>query len=321
MNLWGTRYGSPQHGLCTVLISSQENDLKKLNIVHITGTKGKGSTCVFLKSFLRAHGQRTGFPQKVGLYTSPHLTHIRERIQINDQPISEGLFVKYFFELWDCLIPHNESIEEGRIGPRFLQYLCLLAFHVFIKENVDAAIFEVHNGGRLDSTNVIPHPVATGITPIGMDHLLSLGPTIERIAWHKSGILKTGSPAFSARQDLTPTAVLETSALEKGVLVTYVPVSQLLPTQARAIEVPVQRENCSLALALAQSFLRRTAPTQEMTTEDIHQGVDNFSWPGRFEVKEDQDGLCKWFIDGAHNEMSLEIAARWFALHVPKITG
>ena len=293
--------------------------MKKLNIVHIAGTKGKGSTCAFLSSFLRTHGLRTGFPQKVGLYTSPDLRCIRERIQINNQPITENMFAQYFFEVWERLTSQAtvENKEPPR-EPRYLQLLALLAFHTFIKENVDAAIFETHHGGEYDATNVIQSPVATGITPIGMDHVAQLGPSIEDITWHKSGIFKPGALAFSVLQSPGPTAVMKARAAKKGVQLTLVPICPSLPGEAQALSVPVQRENCSLALALARGFLHQTAPSQELNSADISQGANNFSWPGRFEIIKDKIGACTWFLDGAHNELSLEVTARWFAVNLSK---
>jgi folylpolyglutamate synthase len=283
-----------------------------LNIIHVAGTKGKGSTCAFTRSFLRAHGLRTGFPRKIGLYTSPDLRCIRERIQINDQPVMEDMFTQYFFEVWERLASQdsNTTVENTR-QPRYLQLLALVAFHTFIREQVDAAIFETHHGGEYDATNVIPQPVATAITSIGMDHIAQLGPTIEDIAWHKAGIFKPGAPAFSAAQDPGPTSVIRSRATEKGVDLTFVSVDQSLPVNVPALSVPAQRVNCSLALAVARAFLQRKSPGDHLSQDDILQGVEKFSWPGRFEII--NEGSCQWFLDGAHNELSVEQAAEWFA--------
>ena len=159
--------------------------------MHIAGTKGKGSTCAFVRSLLHQHGKRTGFPQKVGLYTSPDLTCIRERIQINGTPISEDLFTKYFYDIWDRLfLRHDDHENAKKPQPRYLQFLLLLAIHTFCQEGTQAAIIETHHGGEYDATNVVSGPVVTGITSIGLDHLAQLGPTIEDIAWHKAGIFK-----------------------------------------------------------------------------------------------------------------------------------
>lgn len=92
--------------------------------------------------------------------------------------------------------PESGQNSETTRQPRYLQFVALLAFHTFIRENVQAAIFETHYGGEYDATNVMQNPVVTGITSLGMDHIAQLGPTIENIAWHKAGIFKSRSPAF-----------------------------------------------------------------------------------------------------------------------------
>lgn len=186
-----------------------------------------------------------------------------------------------------------------------------MAFHTFIKEKVDAAIFETHHGGEYDATNVILKPVVMGITSLGMDHISQLGPTIEDIAWHKAGIFKTGTPAFSASQDVRPSAVLSKRAAEKGVNLTFISTNDALPDSGGVLSIPVQRLNCSLALEIVRAFLKLKAPEHTIDLDDISSGIENFSWAGRFEVIE--DGISRWFLDGAHNMMSLEQAAEWFS--------
>ncbi|EEP78059.1 hypothetical protein UREG_02908 [Uncinocarpus reesii 1704] len=199
----------------------------------------------------------------------------------------------------------------GARQPRYLQLLTLLAFHTFIREEVDAAIFEVHHGGEYDATNVIRKPVVTGITSLGMDHVGQLGPTLETIAWHKAGIFKPGAPAFSVTQEPGPTGVMSKRALDKGTNLTFVSTKDCFPTGGGAVSVPVQRLNASLALELTEAFLRIKAPGHTMSDEDIHRGVENFSLIGRFEIIDERN--LQWFVDGAHNVLSLEQTAEWFA--------
>ncbi|KAJ5535390.1 folylpolyglutamate synthase [Penicillium freii] len=297
------------------ILGHSESDVNNLNIVHISGTKGKGSTCAFTRSFLHAHGIRTGFPKRIGLYTSPDLQCIRERIQIDNQPITEDLFTQYFFEVWDSLASQGlgQDVETTR-QPRYLQFLALLAFHAFIRENVDVAIFETHHGGEYDATNVIPRPVVTGITSLGMDHIEQLGPTIENIAWHKAGILKPEAPAFSVPQEAGPMKVLGDRAAEKKTSLTFISTNNHLPANVRALSAPVQRLNASLAIELARMVLQRKAPGHTIDSDDIARGIDNFSWLGRFETIE--DGMSQWFLDGAHNPLSLKQAAEWFSNNI-----
>ncbi|EXJ65532.1 folylpolyglutamate synthase [Cladophialophora yegresii CBS 114405] len=289
-------------------------DVAALNIIHVAGTKGKGSTCAFARSLLQARGQRTGFPNKIGLYTSPDLTCIRERIQIDGQPISEDLFTKYFFEIWDRLFlqPDRVTTDDAK-QPRFLQFMALLAIHTFTREGTRATIFETHHGGEYDATNVIAAPVVTGITSIGLDHLAQLGPEIEDVAWHKAGIFKTGTPAFSSPQTPAVEAVLRARASQKNVEFAIVSVDPSLPRHANALRPHVQRINCSLAIALVNTFLSAKSPIDKsrLSEQDIETGIENFSWPGRFEII--KTPRCTWFLDGAHNELSIGQAVEWFA--------
>lgn len=239
---------------------------------------------------------------------------IRERIQIDNQPITEDLFTRYFFEVWDTLAsPGLERAAETSRQPRYLQLLALLAFHTFIKEKVDAAIFETHHGGEYDATNVIRKPVATAITSLGMDHVAQLGPTLEDIAWHKSGIFKPGAAAFSVIQDAGPSEVLRKRAAERNTDLTFVPLSKTLPINKTALGAPVQRLNCSLAIQLANKFLQLKG-SEILDADDISKGIDGFSWAGRFEVID--KGSSRWFLDGAHNTLSLEQVAEWFSKNV-----
>jgi len=196
--------------------------------------------------------------------------------------------------------------------PRYLQLFALVSFHAFIKEGVYVAIYETHHGGEYDATNVIEHPVATVITTLGMDHIQQLGPTVENIAWHKAGIFKRGAHAFSSPQEPPAAEVLRARAAEKGVNLCFVEIDPDLPADEPQIKPDVQRMNCSVALAAVRHFLKERAPKDapQLSSPDISRGITQFSWPGRFQtiVK----GLFTWFLDGAHNEMSVSKAAEWF---------
>ena len=252
------------------------------------------------------YGERTGFPRKIGLYTSPHLKCVQERVQINSEPISEAIFAKYVFEVWDKLSSCDSK-------PRFLQLLLLVAIHAFIGERVDAAVFETHHGGEYDATNAIESSVVSGITPIGMDHIAQLGPTIENIAWHKAGVFRKGALAFSAPQVPKVVEVLNRRAKEKESTLEYVvDINPLLPSNAPALKPEVQSANASLALALCNGFLKSKLPGEpRLTSTDIVGGVEQFFWPGRYH--QIIDDANQWFLDGAHNDLSVQKAAEWFA--------
>ena len=156
-----------------------EDDLKGLHIIHVAGTKGKGSTCSFAESMLRRSGLKTG------LFTSPHMVQVRERIRINGKPVSEGLFVRYLDETWGKL-----SAVAAEEMPTYFRFLTLMAFHTFLQEKVDVAVVEVGIGGLFDATNVIDKPIVCGITSLGLDHVKLLGNSLVSIAKHKAGIMK-----------------------------------------------------------------------------------------------------------------------------------
>ena len=194
-----------------------------------------------------------------------------------------------------------------------MQLLTLLAIHTFIREKIDVTVMETNKGGEFDSTNVINQPVATGITSIGLDHLAQLGPSIENVAWHKAGIFKPGAPAFCSPQDPEVGIVLKNRAMDKGVKLRFVMIDESLPKDSKALQPYVQKVNSSLALALVNSVLNQKFSTANTSLgkADIEMGLRNFYWPGRFEIL--FDGMDKWFIDGAHNDLSIRNVAHWFS--------
>ena len=257
-------------------------------------------------------------PKRVGLFTSPHLTTVRERITIDSRPISEVSFATYFFEVWDALrlskdTPITEEVWTTR--PNYFRFLTLLSFHVFLAERVDAAVYEVGIGGAFDSTNIIESPAATGITALGIDHVETLGPTIEQIAWHKAGIFKRGVPAFSVAQPPEAEAVLTERAIEKGTIMQVIrPLGafddlRLVPNES------YQRQNAALAVALADVVLQKLghAPliSEGRPNPLARHALEQTVWRGRFETLKRMGAT--WYLDGAHTVDSLRLSGQWFA--------
>ncbi|KAJ5471851.1 folylpolyglutamate synthase [Penicillium diatomitis] len=281
------------------LLGYSQADLGRLNVIHVAGTNGKGSTCAYISSILQSCGC------KVGLYTSPHLLTIRERIRINGRPIKEETFTTYLFEIWDKL-PLQASANMD--FPRYLQLLTLLSFHVFLQEGVDVAVYEPHMGGTYDATNVVRSPAVTAVTRIAKDHVRLLGPDLQDIARHKAGIFKSGCRAFSAPQEAEVTKALEQRARElENVTLSFVEPDSSLQV------IRFQRENCSLAIEVAKEWISLRKPAKLFSfSEHINRGLRMFDWPGRYQ-QITEDGNHKWFLDGAHNESGLSTAVSWFA--------
>jgi folylpolyglutamate synthase len=290
--------------------------------VHVAGTKGKGTVCAYVNSILSVYQKSHGLPEKTGLFTSPHLVSVRERIRINSEPISPPLFAKYFFEIWDLLESSAQALSlDPTIKPVYFRYLTLMSFHTFLKEGVKVAVYEVGVGGEYDSTNIIERPAATGISTLGIDHVFALGDTVDKISWHKAGIMKTGSPGFTTEQVPEAMEVLNGRAQEKGVKLKLVQINPALQNVKINPDADFQRKNASLAIELTNTVLKRIDPSFSLPESNLPiefvDGLEQVVWRGRFEVK--LDGNIRWCLDGAHTADSLIVAARWFVSQSSKL--
>ncbi|KAK5657008.1 hypothetical protein OQA88_3531 [Cercophora sp. LCS_1] len=306
-------------------IGYSSQDLDRLNIIHVAGTKGKGSTCAFVDSILSRYHQTRGTPKSVGLFTSPHLIAVRERIRIDSRPISEDLFARYFFEVWDRLETSQDAADLVEVGtkPIYARYLTLMSYHVFLSEGVDAAVYETGIGGEYDATNVVDRPIASGISTLGIDHVFVLGDTVDKIAWHKAGIMKPGSPAFTIEQVCSAAEVLKGRAIEKGVDLKVLDIDPRLKNVKIHPDAAFQKKNATLAVALAETALKKLdpsfSPDPGSLPKEFVEGLEQVVWRGRCEVKE--EGNVTWHVDGAHTVDSLKMAARWFVGEVAEKKG
>ncbi|KAI8374580.1 Mur ligase [Radiomyces spectabilis] len=323
-------------------IGYESKDFDSLNVIHVAGTKGKGSTCAFTQSILRhASSDR---PIRTGLFTSPHLVAVRERIRINGEPISEDQFAKYSQDVWDRLEATKEEalaemeakdkdmkdmVKSGRQHPDkpvYFRYLTLVALHAFMQENVDVAILEVGVGGEYDSTNIVEKPIVCGITALGLDHVSVLGDTIDKIAWHKAGIIKPHVPVVSFEQLPEAIEVVKQRAQDNQAPLEIIHASQV--NQLDGIKLGLaglhQKYNALTAIAMCKIWLERcrqmSFSPEDAVPASFHKGLTEVKWPGRGQQLDMKDtkyaaqvsSPVKWYLDGAHTIESLQVCVDWF---------
>ncbi|ORX68837.1 FolC bifunctional protein, partial [Linderina pennispora] len=307
-------YSIPEFASFVEKIGHKVADLDRLNVIHVTGTKGKGSTCAFVNSLLSSDLE-SGRRLKIGLFTSPHLIEVRERIQINGQPISSDKFAKYFYQVYNALKAEEPKLRkvmpESPDMPMYFRFLTLMAYHTFLQESVDVAIMEVGVGGEYDSTNVIQKPVVCGIASLGIDHQGSLGNTVEEIAWHKAGIMKQGAPAYSVEQPDGALRVLEERAKERHTTI------EIIHPLDHSVELGIPGEhqaiNAALAVKLCQEWAARTN-TRFANGSWIADGLRTARWPGRSQTfASPRHANISYNVDGAHTVESMAACGKWFA--------
>jgi dihydrofolate synthase / folylpolyglutamate synthase len=273
---------------------------------HIAGTNGKGSTAAFLESILRHAGLKTG------LYTSPHLEKITERIRVNGEEISEKAFAAVFTRIHELI---EKLLAEGRLRahPTYFECVTATGFEYFAEQRVDFAVFEVGLGGRLDATNIL-HPAVAIVTPVDFDHENFLGHSLREIAYEKAGILKPGVPVVVAEQHLEALEVilrrakeLQCRALEtsRAYRVTHHPGSVTAQVEevdtgwsveiAPSLRGNYQIKNAVTALAAARLLRQRGL---DISDQAITEGISKTEWPGRLERLQSQPDV---YLDGAHN--------------------
>lgn len=305
------------------LLSLLGNPHQKVHTVHIGGTKGKGSTATMLARMLEANDY------KVGLYTSPHVVHLHERIMVNSQMVSES-------EMCDLLNRIYAPVEKmAKNSPTFFEIMTALAFMYFVDKAVDIAVIETGMGGRLDSTNVI-QPQVVGITSLSIDHQQQLGSTIDLIAEEKAGIFKRGVPAVTVQQEPLAMQVLKSRALaiKAPLSITggdidfshrfetskeFGPHTRICLTTPTSkfehLRVPLhgnhQAINCGLALAMLDKL---KAAGYKIDNEKAAEGLGKVSLAGRMEMISTDPRIL---IDGAHNAASIQALIQAIGQNIP----
>ena len=270
------------------LLAELDNPQERFRTVHVTGTKGKGSTSAYAESILRHLGYRTG------LFTSPHLHTFRERMRVDGQLISR----EECAELIERAIPYLEATPDLTVFGRIM----VIAFLYFARAGVDWAVVEVGVGGRLDSTNVLL-PAVCGITHISKDHMHILGDSLEEIAAEKAGIIKRGTPVFSAPQKQSARDVLRRVADEKEAPLSEV---QLFRRATLPLVGQHQQVNAGIAFEMVQELHRLGLARWD--DQLVDSGLAHTRWPCRIEwLPQPATGGTPLVVDCAHNKDSLEI--------------
>ena len=286
---------------------------RRMKIIHVAGTNGKGSVCSYISSVLSGAGY------SVGLFTSPHLVSINERFAVEGKPITDGIFVEIFIKTLKSILEY----KKGDFFPTYFELLFFMAMILYDTYPVDYLILETGLGGRLDATNSVEKPVLSVITEIGLDHMEYLGETIEDIAGEKAGIIKEGVPVVFFDKRKESSDVIKKKALELDTRAIEVSTKDIENVELRVDEAGnkyiafsynslydkyadlrlstkarYQAENASIAIA-ALEVLRDYGA--QLSHEDIMEGLYSAKWDCRME--EMRPGV---YVDGAHNLDGIE---------------
>jgi len=276
------------------IMNACDNPQIGLPSIQVAGTNGKGSVCAMLSNIFKTTGYKTG------LFTSPHLIAVNERIRINGLPISNkeiDLFIQTY------------KLDIEKIEATFFETITAIALWSFKKENVDICILETGLGGRLDSVSVC-EPMATVITPISLDHLEILGKTLPEIAFEKAGIIKNGVTCISSRQDSSVTKVLKEEADKKGSPIHFINSENNLKYKVN-IPGEFQQENAQLAVSTLVHLNKFNIPKN-----DVMIGLQTVQWYGRNQLIQKNPLVI---FDVAHNIESMRSFLKYYkSLNVVK---
>lgn len=276
-------------------------------IIHVAGTNGKGSVCAMLAAVMEKSGKRTG------LFTSPHLIAMEERIQINQKNVDRGVFTRAFEKVLDA---SRQMETEGFLHPAYFEFLFGMAMLVFEWEKTDWIVLETGLGGRLDATNIIEKPEVCVIMPVSFDHTELLGETIEKIALEKAGIIKEGVPVVYWGENMEVAQVIEQEAAKKHAPAYSISEKnyKILRITKKSIDfcafcgyyenevfslpfaAPYQAVNGIMAL-MTIKLLDEKLCIPKHTVEEAYRTV---RWQGRME-----EVLPDVYVDGAHNEAGI----------------
>lgn len=310
---WPEHRVAPSLSRVAALMELLGDPHKAMPVILVAGTNGKGSTAIMIDSLLRAAGLR------VGRFSSPHLSDVRERIVIDGAPITRERFA----DIWAEVAPYVDMVDEQRldgVAMTFFEVITGMAYAAFADAPVDVAVVEVGLGGRWDATNVADATVAV-VTPIGLDHTHILGSTLAEIAGEKAGIIKAGSTAVLAGQDPNAARVLLERAIEVGAAVKaegpdfgvidrqLAVGGQLLRIETFAgpvgdVFLPLFGEHMARNAALAVAAVEAMLGAQPLNPEIIVEGLGAVEAPARLETVRTSPPIV---IDTAHNPQAAQV--------------
>ncbi|HVS54582.1 MAG TPA: folylpolyglutamate synthase/dihydrofolate synthase family protein [Opitutaceae bacterium] len=282
----GAKFGLDRMSILAAEIGHPE---RALRCVHVAGTNGKGSVAAMVDAVLHAAGWHTG------LYTSPHLVQLGERVQVDRRMLSEREILDYVAELWP--IAERLGAQNADDHPSFFEFMTAMAFLQFVRKRCEIAVIEVGLGGRLDATNIVT-PEVSVITSISLDHCELLGDSIEQIAREKAGIIKPGRPVVLGRVPPAAENVIRAIARERAApLVSVVDrFGEALENYPHTnLEGDYQRWNAATATLAAEAL----APHWKITRDAIARGLEHVDWPGRWQRVRLGGRLT--ILDASHN--------------------
>lgn len=295
-----TKKNTPEH--TKMFMEYLGNPQEHVKIIHVAGTNGKGSVCAYLNAMLNAQGE------SAGLFISPHLVKINERIVINNKQISDNDLEKAFNKVMKTV---KKMLDEGMPHPAYFEFIYAVGMTAFYDAGVSYVVAETGLGGRLDATNIVKKPLACAITNIGYDHMYILGNTIKEIAGEKAGIIKENVPVFYADSGVESNSVIEDTAKQRnskchkidndnikilGVKDKHIAFSRTsVYDECKEWKLnnigSYQPVNAEIAIEIMEYLFK-----DEGKYDLWHEALADLKWPGRME--EVSEGI---YVDGAHN--------------------
>ncbi|WP_407458366.1 bifunctional folylpolyglutamate synthase/dihydrofolate synthase [Fibrobacter sp.] len=286
------------------LCNALGNPERSFKTIHIVGTNGKGSTSYYLAGILQVHGFKTG------LFTSPHLVSLRERIRINDIPISDA-------DLDRLLLQVKAAAEQVQVEPTFFEVLTLVSFLYYAEQGVDVVSMEAGMGGRLDSTAVACGDIVV-LTSIGLEHTEVLGPTESAILKEKMAVVEAGGACGKTfivgglSSELLADARAYASEHDAKCIVPTIRTDIKLPNLGHHYI-----ENASLSLAAAERFIQSNGKRYDEALALKTLGTR--SWAGRMQQLSDKNGVVRYILDGAHNSHAVRRLVETLAQYYPGV--